>query len=111
MVRNHATCTVLATFTQYRVGAGVLTLQGIAANITRRNIALKRCISAEMIVSEQRPVPAALPPASLPLLGRFLHTQTDSFNDVSAVRHQPHHQDARSDATSRDSSVDHRLCD
>lgn len=78
---------------------GVLTLQGKTANITSRNIALKRCISAEVILSKQRPVPADLPPASLPLLGRFLQTQTDSFNDVSAVRHQPHHQDARIEAT------------
>lgn len=91
------------------VDAGVLTLQGIAANITSRNIALKRCMSAEMVVSKQRFLHLCL--LSLPLLGRFLQTRTDSFNDVSAVRHQPHHQDARSEATSRDSSVDHRLCD
>lgn len=31
----------------------------------------------------------------LSLLGRFLHIQRDSFNAVSAVRHQPHHRDAR----------------
>lgn len=91
-----------------RVGAGVLTLQGKTANITSRNIALKRCISAGVIVSKLRPVPADLPPASLPLLGRFLHTHTDSFNDGSAVRHQPHHQDARIEATNGDSTVDHR---
>lgn len=94
-----------------RVSAGLLTLQGKTANITSRNIALKRCISAEVIVSKQRPVLADLPPAALPLLGRFLQTQTDSFNDVSAVRHQPHHQDARIEATGGDSTVDHRLFD
>lgn len=40
------------------------------------------------------------PPVLVPLLGRFLQTQRDSFNAVSAVRHQPHHQDARTAALS-----------
>lgn len=62
------------------VGAGVLTLQGKTANIKSRNIALKRCISAEVIVSKQRPVPADLPPASFPYWGGFFrHRQIPSM--------------------------------
>lgn len=59
------------------VDAGVLTLQGIAANITSRNIALKRCMSAEMIVSKQRPAPAALAAVS-PVTGA-VSSDTDGF--------------------------------
>lgn len=44
------------------VCSGVLTSQGMTANITSRNIALKRCILVEMIGSQPTPVPAALPP-------------------------------------------------
>ena len=44
----------------------------MTANITRRNMALNRCIPVEMIASEPTPVPAALhPPVRVPHWGGF----------------------------------------
>lgn len=40
----------------------VLTSPGMTANITSRNMALKRCILVEMFASQPTPVPAAVPP-------------------------------------------------
>lgn len=67
---THAGCTLLGTFKRcplitlqpcFRVGvAGLLTSQGMTANITSRNMALKRCIPVEMIASRQAALPAAL---------------------------------------------------